>query len=142
MRCFLQEHENLPPRGQTDWVSGREQGLLMGLAVLLALLRAPLLLLHGRVFAEEGTVYLQQAWNAPAIMTITAVHQGYYSFLMNTFALLAARVVPLEYAGLLSTWMALFILLLTIYLTVICEAFRTKQIRALAAALVLFAAAG
>jgi hypothetical protein len=128
----------LPSQLRTETINARGQAWVVFIAFLLAFLRAPRLLLHGRVFAEEGTVYLQQAWNAPAMATMLAVRQGYYSLLMNTFALLASRVIPLEYVAVLSTWMALCILLLTVYLAAICESFTSGKMRILAAALILF----
>jgi hypothetical protein len=108
--------------------------LLVAAAFFLAILRSPLLLFHGRVYAEEGTVYLQQAWDASPLATLTAVHQGYYSLFMNLLALVTAKLVPLEWVGFTLTAAALAVLLLTVYLAATCEAFHDARTRLLAAA--------
>jgi hypothetical protein len=115
-----------------------ETRLILLAALGIVLVRSPVLLVHGRVFAEEGTVYLQGAWDSGALQAMAAVHQGYYSLLMNGFSVVAAKLLPLELAGYLSVYAALGILLLTVYLAVKCEAFESWQARWLAAAVILF----
>jgi len=114
---------------------------MMFAALLVVLLRSPILLLHGRVFAEEATVYLQQAWDARPLQTMLAVREGYFSLLMNGFTLLGAKLVPLEWVAVTYTFGALCVLMLTVYLALVCESFTTPRARALAAAIVIFAPA-
>ena len=106
-------------------------------ALLTAILRSPLLLLHGRVVAEEGTVYYQQAWDTSAGTALFAPHQGYYSLFMNGLTLLAERLLPLEWLGVALTSASLLVLLLTVYLAITCELFAGRS-RWLAAGIVLF----
>jgi hypothetical protein len=106
-------------------------------ALAIAFVRSPLLLLHGRVFAEEGTVYLQQAWTDTPRHTLLAVHQGYYSLLMDLLAQLTARLLQPEYWALALTTAALTVLMLTVFLAVTCEEFQTTRARLLAAGVVL-----
>ena len=102
-------------------------------AVIVVLLRAPRLLFSGRVYAEEGTVYLQSAWNEPAGHALLAPHQGYYSLIDNLSSVLAARVLPLSWAASLFTLTALLLFLLTVYLVITCESFEGTFAKALGA---------
>jgi hypothetical protein len=113
----------------------------MLVALLAVAVRSPILLSHGRVFAEEGTVYLQQAWILDPLHTLTAVRQGYFSLLMNSFALLGARAIPLEWVGILYTTGALAVLMLTVYLALVCERFESGRTQTLAVAVILLAPA-
>ena len=119
------------------WNRQSESTKIMWVALAAVLVRSPLLLAHGRVFAEEGTLYLQQAWDADPLDTLLAIREGYYSLLMNVASLLAAKVLPLEWVARSYTLFALGILLLTVYLVVISEAFPSFRMRALAASLIL-----
>lgn len=110
---------------------------LMGGALLVEFLRAPILLTHGRVICEEANVYLEQAWTASAFTTLTALHQGYMCLLMNILALIAGRMVPLEQVGLVYTTGALCVMLLVVFLAVSCEEFRTPRTRLLAGLIIL-----
>lgn len=116
---------------QTKERNGR---ILLG-ALAIILLRSPILLWHGRVAAEEGTVYLQHAWTASLSQTLLMVHQGYYSLLLNLLSMLNARVFPLEWAGETMVIAALAILLLTAWLAINCEALPDHRSRCFAAAI-------
>ena len=111
-------------------------------AVLLALIfaRSPVLLIHGRVVAEEGTVYLQYAWNHPCLPALFATHLGYFSLCPNLFTILATRIVPLEWAALALCYFSLAVQLLTAFWAINCERFRSNKIRLLAAIICLFCA--
>ncbi len=109
--------------------------MLAGL--LFAIIRSPLLLLHGRVVAEEGTVYFEQAWNGGAWEALIAPHQGYYSLFMNGLTLLSARGLPLEWFAVVLPLVSLLMLMLTVYLAITCEAVQGPQSRWMAAAVVL-----
>lgn len=94
----------------------REALLIMVVSLLVAAARSPLLLLHGRVFAEEGTVYFQQAWDSGPLVALSSVHQGYYSLFMNGITLFAEKFIPLEQLAVALTLSSLLALMLTVYL--------------------------
>ena len=119
----------MPPRR-------RETLLILFAALVLIIIRSPLLLLHGRVVAEEGTVYFQQAWDSGAWTALLAPHQGYYSLFMNGLTLFAERLLPLEWFAVSLVFVSLLVMLLTVYLAISCELF-TARARWLAAAIVL-----
>lgn len=110
--------------------------LLLG-AALLVLLRSPLLLLHGRVYAEEGTTYLRFAWDTTWAHALLATHQGYYALVPNVVALVAARVVPLTWVALLFPWSALVFQLLAVWLAIRCDAFAGHKTKLLAVLVVV-----
>ncbi len=99
----------------------RQAVVFLLLAFALMSLRAPRLVVEGRIWAEEGVTYLQYAWNVPVLKALVAPHQGYYSLWDNGLALVAARLLPLQYAALLFSWAALLVQLLTAYLVVSCS---------------------
>jgi hypothetical protein len=59
--------------------------------------RAPWVLFEGRVWAEEGTVYLQYAWTHSFLDALVSPHLGYYYLVANAAGIVAAHV-PLEVA--------------------------------------------
>src|SRR5882757_10650859 len=109
--------------------------LFMALAFLVIYLKSPGELLHGQVYAEEGTTYLRYAWNADPIRAFFAPHMGYYSLLDNAITLIAARLLPLSAAAYLFSWSALSVRLLASYLIVTSEhltTFRSRLVTLLA----------
>jgi hypothetical protein len=116
--------------------SDRKAALLAIYSVLVAL-RYPWLLLHGRLWAEEGTVYLRSAWSGTVASSLFASHLGYLAIWTNMSALLAARVFPLPYAAVIMTWCAFLIQILAGYLLVQCELLKTNASRAIALAILL-----
>jgi hypothetical protein len=76
--------------------------LLAGAAIFIAW-RQPLYLLHPRLWAEEGTVYLAAALALPWWKALFAVHAGYFALVPNLATLLAARIFPLEWAAHVTT---------------------------------------
>ena len=91
------------------------KGLLLAILLLLALafLRCPYILIHGRVWAEELPVFLQQSWNHSFLYAMLLPHFGYYSVWDNFLGAVAAHWVPLTFVALLFTWSAVLVLLLT-----------------------------
>ncbi|NMO13524.1 hypothetical protein HPC49_09740 [Pyxidicoccus fallax] len=89
----------------------RERRLLT-LAFLLGLLatalRDPIFFLHPRFWAEEATVYFAMAFNDGG-SALWRPALGYYSLIDNVAAQLAANVVPLEDAPLVTTLIALLV---------------------------------
>lgn len=104
----------------------------MGLGFLFLFMRAPRLLLEGRVYCEEGTTYLRYGWDAAARLALFAPHQGYYSLPMNLIAMLPGRLVPLEWAPMLFTWTAAAVYLLMLYLAVTSVWIKDWRIRLVA----------
>jgi hypothetical protein len=107
---------------------------------LLTAVRYPWLLLHGRMWAEEGSVYLRDAWTGSYSTALFAPHIGYYALWPNAVGLVAARWIPLPFAALFMTWCAFLIQLLAGYCVVQCEAFRTGRAKSLGLAVLLMAA--
>jgi hypothetical protein len=135
--AFMKSTENQDIGTPVPASERRESLLILLGAFVLAWLRSPLLLFHGRVVMEEGTHYLQKGLDSSAMSAFLALHVGYYSLLMNLLGLILARVVPLEWAAIGYTTASLGMLLLTVYLAVTCEEFRDTQTRVLAAAVCL-----
>lgn len=84
-----------------ETTTGRTLGLrlavLTGFAVLVAA-RLPGLWPDGRLWAEEGVVYLARAWRAPWPDALFTVHTGYLNLPASLAATLALHLVPLEHA--------------------------------------------
>jgi hypothetical protein len=91
--------------------------LLATYAVLL-LIRMPDILIKRRFWAEEGEVYFHNAWNERWYDALFAVHSGYLNLSASIATLLAAHLVPLEFAPLVSTTFALFIQLCPVFLLI------------------------
>jgi hypothetical protein len=107
---------------------------------LLISVRDPWLLLHGRVWAEEGTVYLYGAAANRPWVALFQPHLGYYALWPNLCGILAFRIFPLTYAALVLVWCAFAIQLLAGYLTLDCEAFGNPGTKVAALSILLFAA--
>jgi hypothetical protein len=95
--------------------------LLMLGALLLIVLRRPGLFIHGQIFAEEGTAYLQFAWCAGWWQTLLTPHLGYFSLWDNLCSLIAARFIPLREVAVVLPVCAAAVQLLTVYLAISCE---------------------
>jgi hypothetical protein len=81
---------------QIDWIV-----LLVSGAVMLW--RHPVSLWDPVFFAEEGTVYFENAWRGTPFSALVASHGGYFAVVPNVTTLLAACCVPLEYAPWITT---------------------------------------
>lgn len=125
---------------KTETISGSQKAKLLALYVLLVALRYPWLLLHGRLWAEEGPVYLRGAWLNSFPSALFAAHIGYYALWPNCSALFAARILPLRFAALGMTWCAFLVQILAGYLIVECETFSTIKTKMLALLVLLLAA--
>lgn len=81
---------------------GRRQagaiGLILLLYAVLIVLRMPSIVLHGRFWAEEGTVFFAQAWSRPPLDVLFHSHGGYLNLVANVAALAARWWLPLEEA--------------------------------------------
>ncbi len=115
----------------------RETLIMLLLAFALLAVRNPALLLHGRLWAEEGTVYLRFAWENAFWHALVAHHQGYYALLPNLVGLVAARALPLSAAALLFVWTAALVQLLAAWLIFDADIFTSFPTKLLAVAVVL-----
>jgi hypothetical protein len=122
-----------------DMTLRKQKAFLLTIYALFVALRSPALMMHGRIFAEEGSVYLRYAWLHPSVHALMAPHLGYYSVWPNLCSILAAHLFPLSQAALVLTWCAFVVQLLTAYLIVECEAFETPWSKGLALAVLLLA---
>jgi hypothetical protein len=117
----------------TERTNDRQGNIFLLLAALgFMVLRAPLPLVRGFLFAEEGTTYLRYAWDASVLRALFAPHQSYFSLYPNVVGVIAARVVPLEYAGVFCGWSTLAVQLLMVLVLLQCEIFDTLVLKALA----------
>ncbi len=87
-------------------------------------LRAPYLFFNPRFWAEEGSVYFSYAFHSVWYEALIAGHQGYYSFFPNFMTVIAAHVVFLEYAPLVTTLAAFSVQILVILIVM----YRLKSI--------------
>jgi len=92
----------------------RRNWIVLAAIFFLIFLRSPGILVHGRMYAEEGTVYFRYAWTENPLRALLAPHQGYYSLVPNACTLIAARLIPLPQAAVFLTWCALAIQLLAV----------------------------
>lgn len=113
---------------------------LLAVALLLNLARMPKEIVHGQVYAEEGTTYLKYAWNADPFVALSAPHMGYYSLFNNVITVVAARMLPLPMAAYLFVWCALAIRILAAYLVITSEYLHDFRERLLAMLAFLLAA--
>jgi hypothetical protein len=127
------------PSAASSAPSARELAALLAFAFVAWFLRAPRVLLQGRVLLEEGCTYLRYAWDVPVLRALVAPHQGYYSLLPNLVSIAAARLIPLRYAGLLFAWAGVFAQLVVAALVVTLEVFSTSRMRLLALVTLLLA---
>ncbi len=125
------------PIAKTTRHHGAGDWLILLISLVFLFVRSPRALLHGFVFAEEGTVYLRYAWDAPVVRALLAPHQSYYSLYANVCGVIAARGLPLELAALFLAWSAIAVQLLMVYVVLRCEAFVTFRQKALAVAVCL-----
>ena len=82
--------------------------LLAGLACLIAA-HIPGVWPHGRLWAEEGRVFLAGAWTLPWYEALTMVQVGYMILPASGAMTLAVHLVPLEYVPLVTVLVALLL---------------------------------
>jgi hypothetical protein len=122
-----------------DMTLRKQKGFLLAVYALCVALRSPTLMLHGRIFAEEGPVYLRHAWVHQPIRALLAPHLGYYSLWPDLCGIVAARVFPLSHAAIVLTWCAFLAQVLAAFLIVECEVFESLESKSLALAVLLLA---
>ncbi len=81
--------------------------ILLGLFAMLVFFRDSEILLEGRFWAEDGNVFFKKAYvSKNSLMTFLSPAVGYYSFPNRFAGFMAANWMPIEYAPLLSCWLA------------------------------------
>lgn len=87
------------PGAQLRSLAARPGPLLLLLSfALLVCIRMPQVTLEGRLWAEEGTVFLRNALTLPWQQALFKEFGGYLNIVANGAGLLAADLVPLEWA--------------------------------------------
>jgi hypothetical protein len=79
---------------------------VLAFAVLVCL-RMPGIVIHGRFWAEEGTIMFQAAWTLPWYQALLHPHGGYLNLPANLGGLLARHLVPLDHAPQVTVFVAL-----------------------------------
>lgn len=99
------------PRG-IRWV-------VLAFTVLLAASRAPYILIHGRFWAEEGTLHFAHMYGDgfPNDILYVQTRTGYYNFFANIGSWLASNV-PLLYAPLVTTWLSFGVVVLVVWVAI------------------------
>ncbi|NCD34225.1 MAG: DUF4214 domain-containing protein [Spartobacteria bacterium] len=113
--------------------------LLFAVYLTLIILRVPSLLFPGRFWAEEGSIYFQQACAMNPLTYLTTTNLGYYS-LFNKCACLLASISPLMYATCVTAFCSLLIQLIPAYLILYSKipALPTWATRIMALSIILF----
>jgi hypothetical protein len=78
------------------------------LYAFILVVRAPWILFVGRIWSEEGTIFLQYAWTHSFLDALTAPHAGYYNLVANLAGIVAAHV-PLETAPCFTALLSLLV---------------------------------
>jgi len=68
--------------------------------------RAPSFFFEPRFWGEEGVIYFSNAFNNSWYQALFTPHLGYFSLFNNIASTLAANIVPLKYAPLITTLLA------------------------------------
>ena len=84
---------------------------MLFLYAFILIVRAPWVLFNGRVWAEEGTIFLQYAWTHSILESVLCPHAGYCNLVANVAGIVGAHV-PLEVAPSLMTSIALLVQLI------------------------------
>ncbi|MBA4696389.1 MAG: hypothetical protein H2069_03225 [Legionella sp.] len=74
----------------------------------LIVLRFPNILIHGRVWAEEGLAFLQQGFTLPWPEALFSSVGGYLNIVANLAGIIAAKLLPLEWARFVGPLTGLF----------------------------------
>ena len=83
--------------------------LMFLICVALIALRAPNLLLHPRLWAEEGSAYLESVYSENLFGAIFRWYVGYLYLSVSLSAILAGKLVPVAYAPFVTTAIAFVI---------------------------------
>jgi hypothetical protein len=112
--------------------------LVIGFAVLISV-RIPALWPYGRLWAEEGVVYLANAWAAPWYAGLFTIHTGYLNLPASGATALAVHLVSLEHVPLVTVLVALLFQVCPAILLAVSGISWLRDWRMLALALLLIA---
>jgi len=87
-------------------------------SILLISVREPALLLHPRLWAEEGCIFYQYALHQSIYTIFTTVHVGYLTLFNSIVSSLQAKVFPIENAAIVSTYMGFLVQLIPVYIII------------------------
>jgi len=87
-------------------------GRILLLYLVAILLRVPILVVHPRLWAEEGTLYLAAALSEPWWRALLSPRGGYLALVSNAVTLVAGRLLPLEMAPVMTETAALAVQML------------------------------
>ena len=79
------------------------------ISVLLIIFREPAFLISPRIWAEEGSVYIQSVIENGSLSSLIQPHLGYYSFVANFAASISVAILGLKYAAYGTTYFSLFV---------------------------------
>lgn len=83
-------------------------------AFLLILVREPAFLISPRIWAEEGSIYIQSYIDMGFLSSILQPHLGYYSLFSNLTSSLSATILGLEWSAYGTTYLSLAVNLVCI----------------------------
>ena len=86
--------------------------IVLVLCIFIMYIRMPLLFLQPRFWAEEGLIYFSYAFHHSWYKALLTPHYSYYSLFNNIASILAANIVPLQYAPCVTTYLAFFVQLI------------------------------
>ncbi len=89
---------------------------LLFVCIVLIGFREPALLLHPRLWAEEGCVFYQFALHHSVYKIFTTAHVGYLTLFNSLVSAMQAKVFSVENAAVVSTYIGFFIQLIPIYI--------------------------
>ena len=84
--------------------------------ILLIAFREPDLLMHPRLWAEEGCVFYQFALHNSVWAIFTTAHVGYLTLFNSIVSALQAKVFSIEFAAIVSTYMGFLVQLIPVYI--------------------------
>lgn len=90
--------------------------LLLGIFAFFLCLRSPEILIKGRFWAEEGTVFFHNAWTCSFTTALFTSYGGYLNLATNAATLLAFWLAPLPQAPYVTIAIGLAFQLLPLYL--------------------------
>ena len=87
-------------------------------SILLIIIREPALLIHPRLWAEEGCIFYQFALHHSLYDIFTTAHVGYLTLFNSIVSTLQAKVFSVENAATVSTYMGFLVELIPVYIII------------------------
>lgn len=96
----------------------RFRAVLVLCCLLLIIIREPALLIHPRLWAEEGCIFYQFARHHSLYEIFTTVHVGYLTLFNSMVSAMQAKVFSVESAPVVSTYAGFIIQLIPVYIII------------------------